>query len=88
MELCEYNLDRLIKTGPFKEDSLIVLLCQLGKSLMSFKLALATFLLLCPLAQAMKALRDQKIVHRDLKPQSILIKYNPRTGEMMVSIAN
>ena len=37
MELCDYDLDHLVKVSPFKEDSTIVFLYQLGtKSAMSF----------------------------------------------------
>ena len=34
----------------------------------------------------MKALREQNIVHRDLKPGNILIKKDPVTGKIKVTI--
>ena len=31
MELCEYDLDHLVKVEPFKEDEIVIFLHQLGK---------------------------------------------------------
>ena len=31
MELCEYDLDHLVKVEPFKEDDIVIFLHQLGK---------------------------------------------------------
>ena len=31
MELCDYDLDYLVKTDPFKEENVIVFLYQLGR---------------------------------------------------------
>ena len=31
LELCEYDLDHLVKTNPFNEDSIVLFLHQLGE---------------------------------------------------------
>ncbi len=31
MELCDYDLDKLVKTSPFKEDDITLFLYQLGE---------------------------------------------------------
>ncbi|XP_003387126.1 PREDICTED: inhibitor of nuclear factor kappa-B kinase subunit beta-like [Amphimedon queenslandica] len=68
MELCECDLDHLIKVKPFCDQDVTVLLHQLG--------------------EGMKALRAHNIVHRDIKPGNILIKYHPKTGKMMIKLAD
>lgn len=35
MELCEYDLDYLVKVKPFKEDDITLFLYQLGKEITS-----------------------------------------------------
>ena len=85
MELCDYDLDHLVKVEPFKEETIIVFLYQLGNDKLSnchICLNVEFFFL----AQGMKALRNQNIVHRDLKPGNILIKSHPTTKKMMVRV--
>lgn len=37
MELCDYDLDHLVKVEPFKEETIIVFLYQLGKIVKLFE---------------------------------------------------